>query len=174
MGLRKKNNRIGAKATLSYVMAGLCLVLIIGNVAAFLMLPNMAAKLAILLSNSITVLLMLLAIRPLNAIIQKEFEKKAEELAGKVREQEQMQERITALESENRELTSRLDTVTQTTVLPAAPYGGSWYVPLTGKGQTLVIKVPDEVCLTWVTFGELVPSVEGNPWEQEDLEEKTE
>ncbi len=47
-------------------------------------------------------------------------------------------------------------------------------MPLTGKGQTLVIKVPDEVCLTWVTFGELVPSVEGNPWEQEDLEEKTE
>ena len=118
MGLRKKKNRIGAKATLSYVMAGLCLVLIIGNVAAFLMLPDMAAKLAILLSNSITVLLMLLAIRPLNAIIQKEFEKKAEELAGKVREQEQMQERITALESENRELTSRLDTVTQTSGLP--------------------------------------------------------
>ena len=72
------------------------------------------------------------------------------------------------------ETTVGLDTVTQTTVLPAAPYGGSWYVPLTGKGQTLVIKVPDEVCLTWVTFGELVPSVEGNPWEQEDLEEKTE
>ena len=35
------------------------------------------------------------------------------------------------------ETTVGLDTVTQTTVLPAAPYGGSWYVPLTGKGQTL-------------------------------------
>ena len=118
MGLFRKKNTSGAKVTLAYIMAGLCLVLIIGNVAAFLMMPKIAARLAILLSNSVTILLMLFAIRPLNAIIQKEFDKKAEELAGKVREQEEMQERIATLESENRELTSRLDTVTQTSGLP--------------------------------------------------------
>ena len=118
MGIFRKKNTSGAKVTLAYIMAGLCLVLIIGNVAAFLMLPNIAAKLAILLSNSVTILLMLFAIRPLNAIIQREFDKKAEELAGKVREQKEMQERIATLESENRELSSRLDTVTQTSGIP--------------------------------------------------------
>ena len=118
MGLRKKKIADGVKVTLAYIMAGLSLVLIIGNVAAFLMLPNIAAKLAILLSNSVTILLMLLAIRPLNVLIQKEFDKKAEELARKVREQEEMEERIAVLESENRELSSRLDTVSQTSGLP--------------------------------------------------------
>ena len=107
-----------ARLTLAYIMAGLCLLLIVGNVAAFLSLPKIAAPIAVLLSNIITVLLMLLAIRPLSTLIQKEFENKADELALKAREQEELKERISTLESENRELTSRLDTVSQTSGLP--------------------------------------------------------
>ena len=118
MGLFKKKNADRARGTLAYIMAGLCLVLIIGNVAAFLMMPRIAAKLAILLSNAVTILLMLIAIRPLNTLIQKEFDSKADELARKVQEEKEMQDRIASLESENRELTSRLDTVSQTSGLP--------------------------------------------------------
>lgn len=62
----------------------------------------------------------------------------------------------------------------RTTELPAAPNGAAWYVPLDGRGEHLLVEVPDDVCLTWVTFGELVPSVEGNPWEQEESEEEQE
>ncbi len=47
-------------------------------------------------------------------------------------------------------------------------------MPLDGRGEHLLVEVPDDVCLTWVTFGELVPSVEGNPWEQEESEEEQE
>ncbi|WP_243742561.1 hypothetical protein [Actinorugispora endophytica] len=65
------------------------------------------------------------------------------------------------------------DTVAETT-LPAAPRGASWYVPLDGAGTRLLVAVEEDVCLQWVTFGDLVPTVEGNPWHQEGEEEEEE
>ena len=118
MGIFRKKHADRARITMAYIMAGLCMILIVGNVAAFLLLPKIAAPLAVLLSNCITVLLMLLAIRPINTLIQKEFDNKAEEIARRVQEEKEMQDRISSLESENRELSSRLDTVSQTSGLP--------------------------------------------------------
>ncbi|MBQ9892435.1 MAG: hypothetical protein IJM35_04695 [Bacteroidales bacterium] len=119
MGFLRKKGIDRSRLVLSYIMAGLCMLLIVGNVAAFLLMPKITGTIAVLLSNVITILLMLIAIRPLNVLIQKEFDKKADELAMKAREQKEMQERIATLESENRELSSRLDTVSQTSGLPA-------------------------------------------------------
>ncbi|QBI52790.1 hypothetical protein [Streptomonospora litoralis] len=62
-----------------------------------------------------------------------------------------------------------------TTRLPAAPEGGVWYVPVNGIGDQLTLHTDaDELCMEWVTFGELRPVTDGDPWAeaaQEDEEE---
>ncbi|PSK97165.1 hypothetical protein CLV63_109169 [Murinocardiopsis flavida] len=51
--------------------------------------------------------------------------------------------------------------------LPAAPKGGTWYVPVEGAGTQLLLTTEENaVCMNWVTHGELVPATEGNPWEE--------
>ncbi|NYE49578.1 hypothetical protein HDA32_004698 [Spinactinospora alkalitolerans] len=58
------------------------------------------------------------------------------------------------------------------TTLPAAPDGASWFVPVGGAGTQLLVQTQEaDVCMHWVTFGELVPEVEGNPWHRPEQEE---
>ena len=57
----------------------------------------------------------------------------------------------------------------EATVLPAAPDGGSWYLPLDGAGTELALATSEEeLCMTWVTYGELVPAAEGDPWSEDE------
>ncbi|CAM3708830.1 hypothetical protein [Nocardiopsis rhodophaea] len=58
------------------------------------------------------------------------------------------------------------------TELPAAPKGGMWYVPVSGAGNKLLLHTrKDELCMQWVTFGELEPQTDGNPWARQDADE---
>lgn len=51
------------------------------------------------------------------------------------------------------------------TTLPPAPDGGAWYVPHDGAGTRLAVLIEDPgVCVHAVTYGTLVPVVEGDPW----------
>ncbi|MDA0568021.1 hypothetical protein LG943_27415 [Streptomonospora sp. S1-112] len=60
----------------------------------------------------------------------------------------------------------------ETTRLPAAPDGGVWYLPLDGAGDQLVLHTDeDALCMRWVTFGELQPVTEGDPWAEDAQEE---
>ncbi len=109
-----------SKLATSYALTALCALLIAANVGAFLFFPKVAAPLAIVLSNVVTVLLMLVAVRPINSLIQKGFNDKAKELVEKEREEQELRDKVTALENRNRELESRLDTWAQTSSVPTA------------------------------------------------------
>ena len=114
----------------SYAIAILCIVLVIVNVAAFMFFPRVAAPLAVVLSNAITLILMLFAIRPLNTLIQNEMSKQVGELLAKEKEERQLRERLSALENRNRDLESRIDTWSQTAGAPSD-------VQLTFKVETM-------------------------------------
>jgi predicted transcriptional regulator len=107
-----------SKLATSYAITALCAILIAANVGAFLYFPKIAAPLAIVLSNVITVLLMLVAVRPISSLIEKSFSDKAKALAEKEKEEQELREKVTALENRNRELESRIDTWTQTSNVP--------------------------------------------------------
>ncbi|GAB3454900.1 hypothetical protein GCM10027570_35350 [Streptomonospora sediminis] len=58
-----------------------------------------------------------------------------------------------------------------TTKLPAAPEGGVWYVPVDGAGTELTLHTDaEQLCMQWVTFGELQPVTDGDPWAEEAQE----
>ena len=103
----------------SYLVTSICILLIACNVAAFLFFPKMVASLAIILSNVITVLLMLVAVQPINSLIQHEFALKSRELAEKEKAEKELEQKVVSLESRNRELESRLDTWSQTAAVPS-------------------------------------------------------
>ncbi len=107
------------KMVTSYLLTALCAILVVVNVAAFMFFPRIISPLAVILSNAITVALMLFAIQPINNLIQNEFDKKARELLERESEQKRLQERLSAMENRNRELESRLDTWSQTANAPA-------------------------------------------------------
>lgn len=104
----------------SYLLTAACFLLIACNVAVFLFFPKIAAPLAIILSNAITVLLMLVSIQPINRLIQNEFNEKAKELLEKQEAQKELQDRVSFLENRNRELESRIDTWAQTASVPTS------------------------------------------------------
>ncbi|MBP5504942.1 MAG: hypothetical protein J6X89_02435 [Bacteroidales bacterium] len=118
------------KMVTSYLVAALCLVLVVLNVAAFMLFPRIISPLAVVLSNAITVMLMLFAIRPINNLIQNEFDKKAHELLERESEERQLREKLSALENRNHELESRIDTWSQTANSPSD-------VQLTFKVETM-------------------------------------
>ena len=107
------------KMVTSYLLTALCVVLVILNVAAFMFFPRIISPLAVVISNAITVLLMLFAIQPINNLIQNEFARKARELADNEAHERQLTERVISLENRNRELSSRIDTWSQTAANPA-------------------------------------------------------
>lgn len=107
------------KMATSYLVTSACFLLIACNVAAFIFFPKLMAPLAIILSNVVTVLLMLIAIRPINRLIQNAFSEKAQELVEKEKAEKQLLEKVATLENRNRELESRIDTWKQTESVPA-------------------------------------------------------
>jgi hypothetical protein len=118
------------KLATSIAITVVCVVLILVNVSVFVFFPRIIAPLAVVLSNAITLILMLLAIRPINDLIQNAFEKKAHELVEKESEERQLRERLAMLEGRNRELESRIDTWSQTAGAPSD-------VQLTFKVETM-------------------------------------
>ena len=108
-----------SKMATSYLVASACFLLIACNVAAFIFFPKLMAPLAIILSNVITILLMLLAIRPISRLIQNAFHEKALELVEKEKAEKELLEKVSTLENRNRELESRIDTWSQTASVPA-------------------------------------------------------
>ena len=107
-----------SKMATSFLVTSACFLLIAGNVAAFIFFPKLMAPLAIILSNVVTVLLMLIAIRPINRLIQNAFSEKAQELVEKEKAEKQLLEKVATLENRNRELESRIDTWKQTESVP--------------------------------------------------------
>ncbi|KIH99351.1 membrane protein [Streptomonospora alba] len=69
---------------------------------------------------------------------------------------------------EETELGAVLGDAWVTTRMPAAPDGGMWYLPVDGAGAEVTVHTnADELCMEWVTFGELQPITDGDPWQQE-------
>ena len=108
-----------SKMATSYFLTGACFFLIACNAGLFIFLPNLLAPLAIILSNTITVILMLIALRPINHLLQHEFEKKAEELVARHQEEIALRERVSELETANQELERKIDSWAQTAGVPA-------------------------------------------------------
>ena len=58
--------------------------------------------------------------------------------------------------------------------LPAVSENGTWYVPAGAVGEQLSVFVPQDeedrggLCLTWVSIGQMEPTVEGDPWAPEE------
>jgi hypothetical protein len=103
----------------SYFITGACFLLIAANVAVFLFIPKIMLPLAVVLSNAVTVILMLLAVQPINNLIQREFAKKASQLLEQQQEEQALKDRVVELEHLNSELERRIDTWAQTTSVPA-------------------------------------------------------
>ena len=108
-----------SRVATSYFLTGACFVLIACNVGVFVFLPNLLAPMALILSNAITVVLMLVALRPINNLLQREFEKKAAELVEQRQEETALKERVAELESVNKELERKIDSWAQTAGVPA-------------------------------------------------------
>lgn len=107
------------KVATSYFVTGACFLLIAGNVAVFLFIPKIMLPLAVILSNAITIVLMLLAVRPINDLIQREFEKKALQLVEQQQQEQALKDRVQELENLNSELERRIDTWAQTASVPS-------------------------------------------------------
>lgn len=107
------------KVATSYFITGVCFTLIACNVGLFVFLPNLLMPLAIILSNAITMVLMLVALRPINRLMEREFAKKAEELVKRQQEEAALRERVVELESANQELERKIDSWEQTAGVPA-------------------------------------------------------
>ena len=99
----------------SQLILALCIVLVALNVAFFVFFPRLMAPVSIVLSNAITLLLTAIAFRPASTLIQKTLTRRQEELLAQAEKEKAMQQRLDLLESEKRELESRLDTRAQTT-----------------------------------------------------------
>lgn len=98
----------------SQLVLALCILLVAVNIAFFVFFPRLMAPISIVLSNAITLLLTAFAFRPASTLIQNTLAKRQEELLSRAEKEKAMQQRLDLLESENRELESRLDTRAQT------------------------------------------------------------
>ena len=107
------------KVATSYFITGACFLLIACNVAVFLFIPKIMLPLAVILSNAVTIILMLLAVQPINNLIQREFAKKAAQLVEQQHEEQALKDRVVELEHLNSELERRMDTWAQTTRTPS-------------------------------------------------------
>lgn len=103
----------------NYAIASVCILLIAGNVAVFIFLPKVIAPLALILSNTITAILMLISAQALSSVIQHELTRRSAELAEKEAKERELEEKVQTLENRNRELESRLDTWKQAGADPA-------------------------------------------------------
>ena len=75
----KKKTRLGLdrkKVVASYFVLGVCILLMAVNVGGFIFFPRLMAPLAILISNAITLILAIIAFRPINALVENLLEKR--------------------------------------------------------------------------------------------------
>ena len=107
------------KVVVSYFVTGACFLLIACNVAVFLFIPKIMLPLAVILSNAITIVLMLFAVRPINDLLQREFAQNAARLLEQQKEEQALRDRVAELETRNNELERRIDTWAQTASVPS-------------------------------------------------------
>lgn len=118
----KKKTRQGLdrkKVVASYTVLGICILLMAVNVGSFIFFPRLMAPLAILLSNAITLILAVIAFRPINALVENLLEKRQQELLEQQQKEVELEKKVGLLESRNRELENKLDTRAQTEGMPA-------------------------------------------------------
>ena len=118
----KKKTRQGLdrrKVVASYSVLAVCILLMAVNVGSFIFFPRLMAPLAILLSNAITLVLAVIAFRPINALVENLLEKRQQELLEQKQKEQELAHKVNQLESRNRELENRLDTRAQTESMPA-------------------------------------------------------
>ena len=117
----KKKTRLGLdrkKVVTSYFVLGVCILLMAVNVGSFIFFPRLMAPLAILISNAITLILAIIAFRPINALVENLLEKRQQELLEQQQKEVELEKKVGLLESRNRELENRLDTRAQTEGMP--------------------------------------------------------
>ena len=118
----KKKTRLGLdrkKVVASYFVLGVCILLMAVNVGSFIFFPRLMAPLAILISNAITLILAIIAFRPINALVENLLEKRQQELLEQQKIEAELEKKVSLLENRNRELENRLDTRAQTEGMPA-------------------------------------------------------
>ena len=95
-----------------------CFLLIAGNICFFLFFPHLLSTLSIILSNAITLILTFLAFKPLNSWLQDSLMERQQALIEKMEKDRELEQKVQALEQENRTLSDKLDTRVQTGALP--------------------------------------------------------
>ena len=96
-----------------------CFLLIGINIAFFMLFPRLMSPVAIILSNVITLILTFLAFKPLNGWLQDNLLERQQELIEKLEKDRELERKVEVLEQENRLLSDKLDTRSQTGALPA-------------------------------------------------------
>ena len=107
------------KVVASYTVLGVCILLMAVNVGSFIFFPKLMAPLAILISNAITLILAVIAFRPINALVENLLEKRQQELVEQQKKEQELEQRLLQMENRNRELENKLDTRAQTEGTPA-------------------------------------------------------
>ena len=107
------------KVVVSHVVLAVCILLMAINVGGFIFFPRLMAPMSILLSNAITLILAIIAFRPINALIENLLEKRQQELLEQQQIEHELEQKVDLLESRNRELENKLDTRAQTEGSPA-------------------------------------------------------
>jgi len=107
------------KMVAGYIVLGICILLMAVNVGSFMFFPKLMAPMAILLSNAITLILAVIAFRPINALVENLLEKRQQELLEQQKIEQELEKKVDQLESRNRELENKLDTRAQTEGAPA-------------------------------------------------------
>lgn len=108
-----------ARTVKSYIWTAVCIFLVGVNIAAFLLMPNILSPVAIILSNAITLIVALLAYKPVNSLLQDALVERQKELIEKLEKDKELELKVQKLEQENRDLSDKLDTRTQTAALPS-------------------------------------------------------
>ena len=96
-----------------------CFLLIGINIAFFMLFPRLLSPVSIILSNVITLILTFLAFKPLNGWLQDNLLERQQELIEKLEKDRELERKVEILEQENRLLSDKLDTRSQTGALPA-------------------------------------------------------
>lgn len=104
----------------SNIIVAFCFILIAANVGVFIFLPKILAPLALVISNVVTVVLMIAAFQPINHVMQSILNKKEDEIYERKKAEKELSDKIASLEHENLELTSKLDTWGQMSSTPAS------------------------------------------------------
>ena len=93
----KKKTKLGLdrkKVAASYTVLAVCILLMAINVGSFIFFPRLMAPLAILLSNAITLILAVIAFRPINALVENLLEKRQQELLEEQKKEIELQKKV--------------------------------------------------------------------------------